>query len=227
MPIDMQDVGPAGRGVATAWSGSLPSSRATGSRPGPRQHVRRRALQHRDVRRAVPAIAGTSVTAVAPLPITTTLLPGVVEVLGPVLRVDDLAGELVGARELRLVAALVVVVAASSPTAGRAVIVLRLAVVVDLDRPAWRCRVPGGAEHLVAVADQLVDAVLLGDRAEVVEDQRAVGQRGVAGPRPPVEAEREHVGVRADAGVAEQVPGAAAGRRGSRAPPPSCAAGAR
>ena len=41
----------------------------------PHHHVGRRALQHGDVRAPVSAIAGTSVTAVAPLPITTTFLP--------------------------------------------------------------------------------------------------------------------------------------------------------
>ena len=72
-------------------------------------------------------------------------------------------------------------------------------------------RVPARPHHPVPVADQLVDAVLLGDGAQVVEDHRPVGQRAVARPRPPAEAEGEHVGVGADARVAEQVPGAAAG----------------
>ena len=52
----------------------------------------------------VSAIAGTSVIAVAPEPITTTCLPRVVEVLGPLLRMDDLAREALHARELGRVA---------------------------------------------------------------------------------------------------------------------------
>ena len=159
---------------------------------------------------AVPASAGTSVIAVAPLPITTTSLPGQVEVGGPVLRVDHLPGEVVGARELRRERLLVVVVAGRAPQhpGGHQ---HPLAVAVDLDRPGRGRRVPAGPDHAVPVADQLVDAVLAGDGAQVVEDRRPVGQRLGAGPGPPAEAEGEHVGVGADAGVAEQVPRAAAG----------------
>ena len=50
------------------------SSRCASLR-GQRDDVGRRALQHRDVRGRASAISGTSVTAVAPLPITTTRLP--------------------------------------------------------------------------------------------------------------------------------------------------------
>ena len=138
------------------------------------------------------------------------LLARVVEVLGPVLRVHDRALEAVGARELRRVRLVVVVVAGAAPQEARRERGRR-SVVVDLDGPARGLGVPARAGDPVPVADQLVDAVLLGDGAQVVEDRRPVGQRAVAGPGPPAEAEREHVGVRADAGVPEQVPGAAAG----------------
>jgi hypothetical protein len=143
------------------------------------------------------------------------LLAGVVEVLGPELRVHDLALKPLGTGELRCVPGLVVVVARAAPqqaagdrpglrlAAGRAC--------RDLDGhgPALVAGVPGRRDDLVAVADQSVDAVLLRDGAQVVEDQRTVGQRGVAGPGTPAVAEGEHVGVRADAGVAEEVPRAA------------------
>ena len=89
----------------------------------------------------VGAIAGTSVTAVAPLPITTTFLARPVEVGRPVLRVDDRAAELVRAGELRLVAVLVVVVAAAAPQEARGER-HRLAVVLGLDRPARGRRCP-------------------------------------------------------------------------------------
>ena len=86
-------------------------------------------------------------------------------------------------------------------------------VAVDLGghRPARRRRVPGGGDDVVAVADVLVDAVLARGVADVVEDRLAVGERHVAAPRPEAVAEGVHVGVGPHAGVAEQVPGAAAG----------------
>jgi hypothetical protein len=63
----------------------------------------RRPLQHHDVPTSF-AIAGTSVIAVAPEPITTTLLAAVVEVLGPLLRMDDRAREALLVLELGRVA---------------------------------------------------------------------------------------------------------------------------
>ena len=60
---------------------------------------------------AVPAIAGTSVTAVAPLPIDDDPLAGVVEVGGPLLRVHDPPAEVLETRERRGEAGVVAVVA--------------------------------------------------------------------------------------------------------------------
>ena len=58
-------------------------------------------------------------------------------------------------------------------------------------------------------ADLLVDAVLDRGLANVVQDVRPVGDRLRLGPRLERIAEREHVRVGADAGIAKQVPGAA------------------
>ena len=58
-------------------------------------------------------------------------------------------------------------------------------------------------------ADLLVDAVLGRGLADIVQDLRPVGDRLRLGPWLERIAEREHVGVGADAGIAEQVPGAA------------------
>ena len=69
----------------------------------------------------------------------------------------------------------------------------------------------------LSVADVLVDAVLPRGLAHVGQDRRAVGDGLLVGPRTEPVAEREHVGVRPDAGVAEQVPGAADRRRAPRA----------
>ena len=68
-----------------------------------------------------------------------------------------------------------------------------------------------GRHHAMAVADPGVDAVVARDLADVGQDRRAVGDRLGVLPRPEGVAQRVHVGVRADAGIAEQIPGAAAG----------------
>src|SRR5262249_45951102 len=52
-----------------------------------------------------------------------------------------------------------------------------------------------------------VDAVGGRRLADVAQDRRAVGDRLSVAPRTEAVAEREHVGVRADAWVAEEVPG--------------------
>ena len=54
-----------------------------------------------------------------------------------------------------------------------------------------------------------VDAVLVGRPAHVTQDRGAVGDRLRSAPGRERVAERVHVGVRADPGIAEQVPGAA------------------
>src|SRR5262249_9888950 len=61
----------------------------------------------------------------------------------------------------------------------------------------------------MAEPDLSVDAVLGSGLAHIVEDARAVGDRLRLGPRLEGIAQREHVAVGADAGVAKQVPGAA------------------
>src|SRR5579864_4169668 len=63
---------------------------------------------------AVCDIAGTSVTAVAPLPMTTTFLPGIVEIFRPMLRMDEASAETFGAGKGWLVTCVVAVVARAS-----------------------------------------------------------------------------------------------------------------
>ena len=137
-------------------------------------------------------------------------LARVIEVLGPELRVDNAASEAVGAGELGRVALGVAVVAAAhqQEAAGEADGIARVGP-LRFDRPARLGRGPGRAPDAVAEADAAVDAVLGRRLAHVFQDGRAVGDR--LGPAPRLEgiAERVHVGIRADAGVAEQVPGAA------------------
>ena len=144
------------------------------------------------------------------------------------LRVHDLAREVVAARELGRVAARRSRSSRVQPEQEAAVSVIGCAVAVSTSTvqravvgvPARR------AIDLVAGSGSARSTPYsCGDVAQVVEDRRAVGERLVAAPRPPAVAEGEHVGVGADAGVAEQVPGAAARRRAPRAPR-RCGAGA-
>src|SRR5215475_8475132 len=60
----------------------------------------------------------------------------------------------------------------------------------------------------MAEADFLVDAVLGRGLANIVQNARPVRDRLRLGPWPERIAEREHVAIGADAGIAEQVPGA-------------------
>ena len=63
----------------------------------------------------------------------------------------------------------------------------------------------------MAVADVTFDIVFGGGFADITADVRAVGNRLGLLPRFEFVAQRVHVAVRADAGIAEQVPGAANG----------------
>ena len=137
------------------------------------------------------------------------LLALVIEVLRPMLRMHDGAAEILAAGELGGVALVVVVVAGESRAGTSSGSGLRSPPrsTVQLP-PVVRVR-PVRGDHLVAEAHVLVDAVLGGRFLEIVQDRRAVDDRLLRRPRLEPEPERVHVGVRADTGVFEQVPGAA------------------
>jgi hypothetical protein len=123
---------------------------------------------------------------------------------------NDAALEIRDALELRRVALLVAVIAAAqeqkiaAEAHGRVVFSP-----LRLDGPARILRRPRRARHAVGKTDVLLDAVVLRGLANVVQDCRTRGNGLVVGPRLERIAEREHVRIRADAGIAEQIPGAA------------------
>ena len=82
---------------------------------------------------------------------------------------------------------------------------------LDVQGPARGLAAPVGTLHFVPVADVLVDAIFAGCFTQVIEDQICVGNRLGAEPRLEFVAEGIEVRVGADAGVAEQIPGPAAG----------------
>src|SRR6185436_20895032 len=75
-----------------------------------------------------------------------------------------------------------------------------------LDLPARGVARPVRADDLVVEPDVTLHAVVARRGADVLADRGSVGDRLALLPRAEVVAERVHVGVRADARIAEQVP---------------------
>src|SRR5207302_197776 len=103
-------------------------------------------------------------------------LPGVVEILRPVLRMDDLALEAIHAFEARRVALIVAVVAGThhQEVRGDDDALTRVGA-FGLDGPLRIFAGPLGPQHLVLVADLLVDAELPRRLLDVGQDRRPVG----------------------------------------------------
>ena len=138
------------------------------------------------------------------------LLAGVVEIGGPLLRVDDAAAKAIGTGELRHVALLVVVVAGTHEEegAGARGALARLAL-LHLYCPTRLLGGPVRVNDSVAVANVSIDAVLLRRLFQIIEDVGTLGDRLLVGPGAEGEAHGVHIGVRPYAGVAEEIPGAA------------------
>ena len=137
------------------------------------------------------------------------LLAGVVQVLGPVLRMHHGAVEVLDAREVRGVALVVVVVAVTRRTRtgrGRSLVSRPCS---TGHRPGVGGRIPVGGAHVAVEPDVAVDAVLARGVGQVLADMSPSATPSRPGPRLAREAQREDAAVRAHAGVAEQVPGAA------------------
>src|SRR3954453_19316826 len=112
----------------------------------------------------------------------------VIEVFGPVLRVNELAGETVGLREVRQIALGVIVIAAAheEEIAGE---VQRLLAVLRLDSPTRIARRPFRARDAMMEPYLFLDAVFPRRVADVFEDRGAVSDRFGVTPRPEVKAE--------------------------------------
>ena len=171
-----------------------------------RQHVARRALEHRHRRRGA-GHRGQDRDRRGAAADDHDPPAGVVEALGPGLRVDDQPGEVLEAVELRRESLLVVEVAGAreEEAAGQ---LDALAVVAPLrgDGPARLVGRPPGAGDAMTEADVPAEVVLGDGLVQVVEDEVGPGDRLVRRPGLEGEPEGEQVGVRADAREAEQVP---------------------
>ncbi len=136
-------------------------------------------------------------------------LTAAVEVRRPMLGVHDLPGEVLAAGEVGAVALVVAVVAGAHVQEGAGQPHLLAGVAAARGhRPARLLGGPAGADRPVGEADPLLHPVGLGGVADIAEDRGSVGDPTGILPGAEGIAHREHVGVRADAGIAEQVPGA-------------------
>ena len=139
---------------------------------------------------------------------------------------DDLAAEVLDPGELGRVALVVAVVAAAvheEEAAGQRDRLRRRRCAPRVDGPARLLARPRRASTTrwpkrILRSIPASRAVV----AHVVEDRGAVGDRLRLGPGPEAVAERVHVGVGADPGVAEEVPGAADRPRAPRGSRSSC-----
>ena len=172
-----------------------------------RDHIARRALQHRHRLRGPRQgrhqghRGGAATDHDDPL-------AGHVQPGWPMLRMDERAGKIRGTRIVGHVAVRVVVIAAAA--VQKAATQLHGDTVPQhLDGPMLRVRRPVGANRAMAEAYPTIDAVGARRVAHIVEDRAPLRDRFRLPPGTETVAERVHVGVRTHAGIAEQVPGAA------------------
>src|SRR5215469_14852770 len=135
---------------------------------------------------------------------------GVIEVVRPVLRMNEAAAVIRQAGVVGLVSGVVTIVAGASvekiagEVDGRGVFSG-----LDVEMPERIVRRPRSGEHAMMKANAAVNAELVCGFAKVLQDGGAVGDGVRGGPWAERVTEGVHVGVGADAGVAEEVPGAA------------------
>ena len=123
---------------------------------------------------------------------------------------DELTLERVGARKVRHVAVVVVVV----PGAGNQEPALELLVFAGRfvrrgHKPAAPRAVPVRAHRLETVVDVVLDAVFARRLSDVFANRRTIGQHLERVPGPELVSKAEHVGIGPNAGITEQIPGAA------------------
>ena len=175
----------------------------------PRHDIGRRPLQHRDMRRGLchrwhqrhrGRAAADHHHALALI----------VEVVGPVLGMHDATGEVVDAIERgREPRGIIIIAAAHVQEAAGQRCGRTFRAGLDVERPPRIGGRPGRGEHADAEADVPIDPERGGGVGDIVADRLAPCDRLLARPGSEREAERVHVRVRSDPGIAEQVPGAA------------------
>merc|ERR1740121_2471210 len=171
--------------------------------------VRRRPLEHRDVRSFAGKVWDQR-DCRGPRADHCNSLAGVLDVVGPELRVHDKAASLLESlRSLKLGVPTLILVIISN--ARKQEPTLEGSSVVALQAPTTRATRPLRSRDVVPIADDLRETLILDGAMQVLLD---VGRRrdGLGTwPRPELVPISEHVAVAADAGVLEQVPSASEG----------------
>lgn len=168
---------------------------------------------------------GRSVTAVAPLPTwkqpfvsrDTIQMPtgtyddnvfvGVVQVLWPELRVNDLALEVLNSRDFRRHSFAVIVVSCAKYNEAGAQILLTLGC-VDFETPILLICGPIGRQKFVAVVDVFVDTESVCGISQVLLDGCSICHCAILLPWEKLEAKCVHVRIATDTGIAEEIPSA-------------------
>ena len=140
------------------------------------------------------------------------LLARIVEILRPVLRVHNLATEITFVREVRFVA-LIIIVVAGTPDHEVGGVVLGFAgfFVQGREFPAFVDARPVRRFDGQAKANVALNVVFPRGLRHIILDRRTIRQHLATSPGAEVVAEGEHVRIRADTRVTEQVPGATQG----------------
>ena len=138
---------------------------------------------------------------------------GVIEVLRPMLRVDDLTGKAFAPFEVRSVALVIPVIAGpGEDPVGLDRDVLTGVGPVDLHRPERLLRRPRRRHDAMVVPDVLGEPVLLDRLLQVGQDPRGIGDGLLVAPRLELVAKGVQIAVGANTRIAEQIP-RPAGRR--------------
>ena len=128
----------------------------------------------------------------------------VIVVFRPVLRMDYVTAELVDPRNLRCVAGVVFVVSGAMEYKAGAELVLFIGCFVDgFDDPVFFFAMPGLRDHFQTELDSAFHIVFACGVVNIPTDRRAVGKHLGIGPGPKVITQGKHVGIGADAGIAE------------------------
>lgn len=135
-------------------------------------------------------------------------LAGIIDIVGPELRVDDPAVEILDPGEVGRVAPGVIVIAGGHEQEGAGESDFG-AVAIRHHGPQRVVARPVRPLDVVTVTDVPIHAIFARRLVEIAQNRRAVRDRLGIGPRLEREAQRVHVRIRADAGITKQVPCAA------------------
>ena len=134
---------------------------------------------------------------------------GVVQLFRPELRMDDVTGKRVLICKTGSIGCVVIVIAAAHEQEIALDDRMRTIVLQHRDAPACARTRPAGGKHFMAEPDMRLQIVLGDGVVQIAEDRRTVGDRFWIEPGFEAVAERVHVAVRPNPGIAEQIPGSA------------------